>query len=108
MRTLRPTLFDLLAHRALDYFKSDERDLNKPAYAFEIDDPAVFADAATFTRHSFKTSDSSSRHHKALLLFQRLISLHLADAKPDGLLDVDIERLNFAHNYAVTGNKDEL
>jgi hypothetical protein len=108
VRALRPTLFDLLAHRALDYFKSDERDVNKPTYAFEIDDPAVFADVAIFTRHSFNTSDSSSLHHKALLLFQRLISLHLADARPGAMLDVDIERLNFAHNYAVMENKDEL
>jgi len=108
VRSLRPTLFDLLAHRALDYFKSDERDVNKPAYAFEIDDPAVFADGATFVRHRFATSDSLSLHHKALLLFQRLISFHLSTAKPDALLDVDIERLGFANNYAVMANKEEL
>ncbi len=36
VRHLRPTLYDLLAHRALDYFKNDERGINKPAYAFEI------------------------------------------------------------------------
>jgi hypothetical protein len=35
-RNLRPTLFDLLAHRAIDYFRNDERDINKPTYAFEI------------------------------------------------------------------------
>src|SRR6185436_2457089 len=27
VRNLRPALYDLLAHRALDYFKSDERDM---------------------------------------------------------------------------------
>ncbi|MES1159323.1 MAG: alpha-2-macroglobulin, partial [Bacteroidota bacterium] len=50
-RALRPTLFDLLSHRALDYFKTDERDAGKPAYAFEIDDTAAFADAVTFAEH---------------------------------------------------------
>ena len=30
VRYLRPTLYDLLAHRALDYFKSDERDITQP------------------------------------------------------------------------------
>lgn len=108
VRILRPTLFDLLAHRGLDYFKSDERDLTRPAYAFEIDAPAVFADAAAFTKHTFATADAESLHHKALLLFQRLIEFHLADAKPDALLDIDIERLNFAQEYAVMENKDEL
>ena len=106
-RALRPTLFDLLAHRALNYFKTDERDLNKPAYAFEIDDPAVFADASAFTTHSFRTTDSLSLHFKALQLFQRLIRSHLSDPRPDALLDVDIERLNFAHAYAVTDNKED-
>ena len=37
VRALRPTLFDLLAHKALDYFKTDERDISKPAFAFELD-----------------------------------------------------------------------
>jgi hypothetical protein len=45
VRYLRPTLYDLLAHRALDYFKSDEQDIKKPAYAFEIDQPQAFAPA---------------------------------------------------------------
>lgn len=106
MRILRPTLFDLLAHRALDYFKTDEQYLTQPENIFELDDPAAFADAATFVRHTFKTPDSLSLHHKALLLFQQLISFHLNDARPDALLDVDIERLGFVNNYAVMEEKD--
>ncbi|HEU4632500.1 MAG TPA: alpha-2-macroglobulin, partial [Flavisolibacter sp.] len=43
VRNLRPTLYDLLAHRALDYLKNDERDIKKPSYAFEIDQPEAFA-----------------------------------------------------------------
>lgn len=108
VRALRPTLFDLLANDALDYFETDERDLNRPAYAFEIDDPAVFAAADAFTHHRFKTSDSLSTHYRALLLQQRLISLHLDDARPDALLDIDLRRLQFAHNYSIAENKDEL
>ena len=42
-RQLRPTLFDFLAHRALEYFMNDERDLIKPAYSFTINDPQVFS-----------------------------------------------------------------
>lgn len=100
-RNLRPTLFDLVAHQALDYFKTDERNISKPANVFEIDDPAAFADAAAFAVHSFRTTDSLSLHFKALQLFQRLIRLHLSDPGPDALLDVDIERLIFVNAYAV-------
>ena len=108
VRYLRPTLFDLLAHRALDYFKNDERDINKPAYAFEINNAEVFADKNVFANFHFTTKDSASLHFKALQLFQQLILFHNKDAKPDALIDVDIERLVFANQYAVIDNKDEL
>ncbi len=108
VRYLRPTLFDLLAHRALDYFKNDERDINKPAYAFEINNAEVFADKSVFANYHFKSSDSASLHFKALQLFQQLLLFHYSDAKPDALIDVDIERLVFANQYAVIDNKDEL
>ena len=65
VRYLRPTLYDLLAHEALDYFKNDERYLDKPAYAFEIDEPVAFADAKEFSSHTFETKDSLSLQHKA-------------------------------------------
>ncbi|HWH62647.1 MAG TPA: MG2 domain-containing protein, partial [Ginsengibacter sp.] len=107
-RNLRPTLYDLLAHRALDYFKSDERDITKPAYAFEIKDDNAFAPASDFMLHTFITKDSSSLHHKALLVFQNLLQFHITDANPDALIDADIERINFVNQYGVMENKDSL
>jgi alpha-2-macroglobulin-like protein/alpha-2-macroglobulin family protein/MG2 domain-containing protein len=107
-RYLRPTLYDMLAHRALDYFKNDERDINKPSYTFEINSTEVFADKNVFAYYHFKTNDSASMHFKALRLFQQLILFHSNDAKPDALIDVDIERLQFANQYAVLDDKDEL
>jgi uncharacterized protein YfaS (alpha-2-macroglobulin family) len=107
-RYLRPTLFDLLAHHALNYFKSDERNIKKAADAFEIDDPAAFADARSFATQKFKTTDSVSLHAKGLQLYQRLIRFHLSDAKPDALIDVDIDRVAFVNTYAVLTNKQAL
>ncbi len=74
-RNLRPTLFDLLAHRALDYFKNDERDITRPAYAFEISQNVVFADASIFINEKFPTKDSASLHQKALIDFSKIIIL---------------------------------
>ncbi len=108
VRHLRPTLFDLLAHRALDYFKNDERDITKPAYAFEINQAAAFDPAADFIHRKFETNDSLSLEQKALLLYQQLISFHLNDAKPDALIDVDIERIQFVNEKGVHQNKKEL
>jgi len=114
VRYLRPTLFDLLAHEALSYFVSSETDIRQPANVFEIDDTAVFADAAVFSAHSFSRDGPAFHADKpvqlkfqALLLFQRLISFHLSDARPDALIDADISRLEFARDNGVMEDKDE-
>ncbi|GGB04838.1 alpha-2-macroglobulin family protein [Puia dinghuensis] len=107
VRYLRPTLFDVLAHAALDYFSSGEQNLDKPENVFEINDPVAFGDAVSFSEHRFTTPDTSDLHYHALLLFQQLIRLHIGDVRPDALIDVDIERLNFVHNIATMEDKDE-
>ncbi|MEO9020799.1 MAG: MG2 domain-containing protein [Ginsengibacter sp.] len=108
VRDLRPTLFDLLAHRALDYFKNDERNITRPAYAFEIKDEVAFAPANEFVNEKFITKDSAALHQKALIIFQKLLLFHLNDEKPDALIDADIERINFVSQYGVMQNKEEL
>ncbi|HEU5366670.1 MAG TPA: alpha-2-macroglobulin, partial [Hanamia sp.] len=108
VRNLRPTLFDLLAHRALDYFKNDERDITRPAYAFEINNPVAFATVNEFISANFVSEDSASLHQKALIIFKKLLSFHQKDKNPDALIDADIERINFANQYGIMPNKDSL
>ena len=108
VRHLRPTLYDLLAHRAIAYFDNDERDIKKPTYAFEIDQASAFDPAADFVTRKFPTKDSLSLQHKALLIYQQLIAFHLKDAKPDALIDVDIHRLQFVKQKSVHPDKDQL
>jgi len=108
VRHLRPSLYDLLAHRALEYFKSDERDIDKPAYAFEIDQALAFDPAVDFITKKIITKDSLSLKHKALLVYQQLLAFHLKDTKPDALLDADIQRLEFVHENSTHPDKDSL
>jgi uncharacterized protein YfaS (alpha-2-macroglobulin family) len=106
-RTLRPTLYDLLAHRALDYFRTGESGLAQAANYFELDDPQAFAPAAAFASHSFKTSDSSSLQYKALLILQELVGFHEKGDKT-ALLDVDLDRVRYAYETGVMEDKDAL
>ncbi len=108
VRYLRPTLFDLLAHEALDYFKTGEQDIKNAANSFEIENASAFAKAEAFFKYDFKTSDSLSLQHKALELYQELIRFHLNDQQPDALIDIDIERLQFVHGAATMESKDSL
>ncbi len=107
-RQLRPTLYDFLIHRALEFFMNDEDGVIKPAYQFKINDTAAFAKAEDFSKASFKTKDTASIQHRALLLLQDLIKFHLTDANPDALIDADLIRLNFVNSNAVIEGKEKL
>ncbi len=108
MRALRPTLFDLLAHKALEYFQNDERDIARPAYAFTINDSLAFAPAAIFATRTIASGDSGSLQYQALRIFRELIAFHLPDKTPDALVDVDLKRLSFVYQKSVQPEKNEL
>jgi len=94
---LRPTLWDLLAHRALDQFKAAPVSQKSSAHPFLFNDRHLFGEAADFSQYRF-IADSLDNHYMAIRLFQQLIRLRLADARPDALIAVDIERLNYVNN----------
>jgi len=108
MRKLRPTLYDLLAHRALLYFKNDERTITIPADAFELRNDTVFAPAETFVKTPVINSDTLSPYYSAIVIYRRLLALHLKDEVKDALLDADIDRLGFVHTHAVMPEKEFL
>jgi len=108
VRHLRPTLYDLLAHQALDYFRNGERDIKNTSVDFNPPLFKAFSPAAEFAAFSFGTTDSLSSQHIALTIYQELIRLHLKDTNKDALIDADIQRIAFV-NAATTGAaKEEL
>ncbi|MEO6583069.1 MAG: MG2 domain-containing protein, partial [Ferruginibacter sp.] len=107
-RHLRPSLYDFLAHRALDYFMNDEHDLSQPAYKFIIKDEKSFAPVSEFAQQNFATADSASLFYQALLIFKKLLQFHIADADPAALLDTDLKRLDFVNAHGVFSNKEKL
>ena len=107
-RQLRPTLYDFLAHRALDYFMSGENDVTQPSYRFIINDEKAFAPIATFIQTKFTSKDSSSLYYNAILLLQNLLRFHNGDANKEALLDADLKRLAFVNDHGVFNNKSNL
>jgi hypothetical protein len=107
-RPLRPTLNDLLAHRAIDFFQNTEPDLLKPVFKFELDKPSYLAGPDVFTKQTIQSQDSLSGRYQALLLYQQLLAFHLADTSPDALADADVLRLAFVHRHSVAPKRDSL
>lgn len=103
----RPTLFDLLAHTALDFYKTEENSITRPADKFELDDPEILCEAKLFVRQYIDTTDSTSLQSKALSIYQQLLNLHSKDTSHDAYVDVDIDRLKYIRQNAVFANKDQ-
>nr|WP_235843155.1 MG2 domain-containing protein [Maribacter hydrothermalis] len=107
-RVYRPTLFDLLAHTALEFYKTSENNISKPANAFEIDNEAILCEAYSSSFLKFDESETISLQAKALNIYQELIAFHFGNPDINPLVFVDIERLKFIHENATFSNKTEL
>lgn len=105
---LRPTLYDLLVHRAIDHFSNERSYLTEPSYKFNIEQAAAFAPASQFVQTSFDTQDTSSGKWNTLQLFQDLLRKRLKDYSPEALIDADLKRLQFVFDNAVNLPKDSL
>jgi len=105
--TYRPTLFDLLGHTALQFYKTSENNITRPADKFEIDEPELLCEVNQFSKLKIDISDATSMQARALKIYQKLTRLHLPSAKPYALAEVDIERLLFTYQNAVFENKGQ-
>ncbi|CAZ96631.1 alpha-2-macroglobulin family protein [Zobellia galactanivorans] len=104
--TFRPSLYDLLAHTALQFYKTTETAITRPADKYEINDPETLCEAYQFVHHDLSTKDETSLQAKALQTYQELIRFHFDDPKLEPLVMVDIERMNFVYRNATFPNKD--
>ncbi len=108
-KNLRPTLYDFLANKAIDFFSSTETSLTKPADNFEIEEAYYFDDAQSFANKEIVSSDFLSLHFHGICLLQDLLKFRLSDTKnKDALIDADLKRLKFVYQFSVNPKKDEL
>jgi uncharacterized protein YfaS (alpha-2-macroglobulin family) len=96
----RPTLYDLLAHTALDFYTTTETSITRPADKFEINNPEMICEGYQFINQKIATTDATSLQSKALLIYQELLKFHANDKNLDAYVTVDIERLNFIKENA--------
>ncbi|MCD8440288.1 alpha-2-macroglobulin family protein [Tenacibaculum finnmarkense] len=104
----RPSLFDFLAHNALDFYKTSETNITKPNYQFKIDNSELIGTAKKFTKIKLVTKDATSLQFNALKIHQELINFHLKNKNLKALATVDLERLNFVNNHAIFNDKQDL
>jgi uncharacterized protein YfaS (alpha-2-macroglobulin family) len=107
-RVLRPSLYDLLLHRAFDYFLADEAAVTTPKTPFSVNDERFFGDSKAFAAISIKTNDTASTQYLGLKYLQQATASHLQKNNRRALADLDLKRLNFLYDKATLKNKGDL
>jgi len=105
---LRPTLFDFLAFRAVDFYSSNDAGLTTPANSFSINNKQYFGTIEEFSKTNIISPDLFSFDFHALNLLQEIIAFHETDAEPTALIDANLSRLNFVHDKSTLPEKDSL
>ncbi|NQX84728.1 MAG: carboxypeptidase-like regulatory domain-containing protein, partial [Flavobacteriaceae bacterium] len=103
----RPTLYDFLVHRALEFYAQDKWYVKKPKAQFYINNPIVFESTDEFTEEPFYTTDSILSNRNVLKLYQNLEQFH-QDKDTIAYIDVVLDRLQFSKKQATIENKKEL
>ncbi|WP_041739953.1 alpha-2-macroglobulin family protein [Echinicola vietnamensis] len=95
---LTPSLFDLLAHRALAFYKTAETSIHQPKDKFLINDPRYFQEEEEYLKSQRFTG--FSRLFEALKIYGTLTQYHRKAQHEAALVAIQLERLKFiAANY---------
>ncbi|MCU0425751.1 MAG: MG2 domain-containing protein [Candidatus Kapabacteria bacterium] len=99
---LRPTLYDVIADRAILMLNNTSTLLPKPQEEFELSINAGFAPIQGFISQTFSAENTDDWKYRTLLLYQDILAFHSSTkASIDALLDVNLARLSFAKNHAL-------
>ncbi len=105
----RPTLYDFIAHQALQFYTSGEQAAAKPEDAFELSADSPILDSAEkfMTWQPAAGADTDSPVLKAVRLYQALLRFHKSDPVPQlALADADLGRLTWGWNTAFGEDKN--
>jgi len=104
---LRKTLYDILAHRAIEYFKDPKSYIPRSMGQVVFNDENLFSEASSFVDLNFDKFELS-QEIKALILFQDLLKKYLKDKNKAEILDLELNRLRFIKRSFVSGKTDQL
>jgi uncharacterized protein YfaS (alpha-2-macroglobulin family) len=115
----QPTLYDMLAKRALTGFSTAVNTVSLPQKVFLINDPAYFADAREFVKLEIQTPDSLSCEYLSLKIYQELLRFHLeksghgtpageANGDMTALTEIDLRRMAFLKEKGRYADNEKL
>ena len=104
-RYLRPTLYDFLAHRAIDVFMNNDLSISD---FWAMDNPDYFADEQTFVKLTIPETNILAPAYLILKFFQELTAFRLTQNDINSLTDVNLKRYNFLKDRGNFDDADAL
>ncbi|MDR0438414.1 MAG: hypothetical protein LBH22_08980 [Bacteroidales bacterium] len=104
----RPTMFDLLAHRAINAWSQDDLRLTQPLDGFLVDNQQYFSQSSVFATLKIPSIDTLSLDYQILKTYQLLSQFHLRDYNRDVLVPLTLQRMAWVRKKAVFENVDSL
>ncbi|MBX9449488.1 MAG: hypothetical protein KL787_07135 [Taibaiella sp.] len=105
---LRPTLFDILAYRANQFFSNAGLSGIEPLHEFNFNNQALFSSPEDFVRMDLVREgvDSHAQEIHTLKVYQQLVSFHLSQGNTAALIEADMDRLAYVHQKTTDERKD--
>ncbi len=104
----RPTLYEVLADRAFDFFSAYDNYSGLNAESFQVDQDEYFSANKNFSSKTIETKDKSSQKYRVLSLYQDIIKTQLQNGNKIALVDYDLRRLEYVFRNSTLENKNEL
>ena len=102
----RPTLYDLLAWRALDFFKQKDHHIIKPKIQFSINKEDYYLPSKSFIAFQPSTTDTILSSFEAIKTYQQLEAFHLKRKNYDALVTTYFNRIDFVHRENILKSKE--
>src|SRR5690606_13982705 len=100
-RKYRPTLYDVLTHRALSYYSNTANFTSVNAEdEFELNTPDLYSETPRFIKLNFPGNSSHTSGVKVLRTWQKLEAFHSAEKNTAALVHAQLNRLEYVNsNY---------
>ena len=101
---LRPTLFEMLSYRAVQFYQDRNSGLTRPKDFFRMDQEWFYAPGEDFAKYTMDKTDSLSFAYRSIKIYQDLLSIQ--EKGSDAWLSTNLERLMYVSQYSTVPNKE--
>lgn len=107
-RSFKPTVYEVLADRALAFFNDYNNYRVSNAESFVVDQAWYFDDVTSFVNTPIQDQDTSASSYKILKLYQEILSKELKANNLYALADYDLNRLGYIYAESTLEHKSDL